>query len=122
MAQILVVDDNAHFRDTAAAYLREEGYDAAVATNGVSGLKLAYANRPDLVIADILMPGMSGLELCRLLKDASDTHDIPVILITGVAELEPAEEAAAGANAVLRKPIDMNDLVACIRSLLPAQN
>jgi CheY-like chemotaxis protein len=119
MNSILVIDDNSYFRDSVAAYLKDEGYDVTVAGNGVSGLNLVYQTHPDLVVADIRMPGLGGIALCRLLREGSETRHIPVILMTGVAELETADAIAAGAVTVLKKPFDLSDLVSRIRALLP---
>jgi DNA-binding response OmpR family regulator len=120
MTRILVIDDNTTFRDSLAAYLQAEGFAVTVASNGVTGFNLVFDVRPALVIADILMPGLGGTALCRLLKEGSETRTIPVILVTGVAELDTDEAEAAGADAVLRKPMDMPALVERIRTLLAA--
>jgi DNA-binding response OmpR family regulator len=118
MTKLLLVEDNVSFRASVAAYLQAEGYVVDEAANGVSALNLAYLVRPRLVIADILLPSLGGVELCRLLKSSAETHDISVILMTGVPEFATDTATKAGADAFLRKPFDMQDLVACVSSVL----
>ncbi len=83
MAKILVVDDEPSITSLVSAYLKPEGYEVYIAADGASGLKAAHAFKPDLVILDIMLPGMDGLELLSRLRRDSDVY---VILLTARTE------------------------------------
>ena len=87
-ARILIVDDVPANVDVLCRSLEAAGYMAEVATNGRSALELASESRPDLILMDVVMPGMDGFEACRHLKDAEGTRNIPVIFITARGEAE----------------------------------
>lgn len=102
---ILVVDDEAPIRELLAAVLEESGYRVLQAVHGKQALDLVSRERPDLVLCDVMMPVMNGVELCARLKAATD---LPVILMSAAAKRTAA--AAARADAFLAKPFDL-DLV-----------
>ena len=87
-AKVLLVDDTPDNLKVLRQTLESEGYSILVATNGESGLKIATSAQPDLILLDVMMPGMDGFETCRRLKQTSTTADIPVIFITGRNETE----------------------------------
>jgi putative two-component system response regulator len=99
--------------------LRREGYEVRDASNGEAALAECAAFRPDLILLDILMPGIDGFEVCRRIKATPETRLTPVVLITGLFETEDRIKGInAGADDFLSKPIDLNELLARTRSLL----
>jgi len=99
--------------------LRREGFDVRNASDGPSALAECAMFCPDLILLDILMPGMNGFEVCRRIKATPETRLTPVVLITGLSATEDRIEGInAGADDFLSKPIDINELLARARSLL----
>ncbi|MGP1473540.1 MAG: hybrid sensor histidine kinase/response regulator transcription factor [Prevotella intermedia] len=116
--RVLVIDDNADIRAYATALLGDE-YDVMEASDGSEGLKKAVREVPDVVVCDVMMSGMDGLECCKRLKDDSLTCHIPVILLTAkTLDEHRAEGYAYGADAYLTKPFNGNVLKARIKNLI----
>jgi CheY-like chemotaxis protein len=114
---ILVVDDVAENRQVAAEMLRPLGFTVAEAANGREGLEKAQTLQPDLILMDIIMPEMDGLETMRRLRQAG--KDVPIIAISASASGDnEADSLAAGANAFLPKPVDLRALLTQIGTLL----
>lgn len=105
MATILVVDDEAPIRNLLAALFRGEGHRVLEAVHGAEALRLVGAERPDVVITDVMMPVMDGAELCRRVKAHAATTATPVILMSA---LGPERTAGAGADAFVQKPFDLD--------------
>jgi two-component system cell cycle response regulator len=121
--RILVVDDVATNRIVMKVKLAAACYVVEQADCGAAALTAAREVRPDLVLLDVVMPDMSGLEVCRQLKADPDTADIPVILITALADRESKMAGLeAGADDFLTKPVDEVTLLARVRSLLRARD
>jgi putative two-component system response regulator len=117
--KILIVDDESAARFALEMLLRREGYEVRDAGNGEAALAECAAFRPDLILLDILMPGIDGFEVCRRIKATPETRLTPVVLITGLFETEDRIKGInAGADDFLSKPIDLNELLARTRSLL----
>jgi len=117
--QILVADDNPANVDIFRMRLSAHGYDIITAGDGEAALALAKEALPDLVVLDIMMPKMNGIEVCRTLKADSSLPFIPIVLVT--ARSEPKDVVAgleAGAEEYLTKPIDQTALIARIKSVL----
>jgi len=117
--KILLVDDEPAPRSGLEILLRREGFEVRAAADGASALAQCAEFRPDLVLLDIMMPGLSGIEVCRRIKAAPDTRLTPVVLITGLtATSDRIQGINAGADDFLSKPIDYNELLARTRSLI----
>jgi DNA-binding response OmpR family regulator len=119
--KILIVEDSR----TQAAYLQmlleSEGYEVEMATDGEEAHKRALASRPELVMADVVMPGMSGFELCRLLKSQPETRHIKVVLVTALNSAQDLLRGLeCGADNFIRKPYDENYLLSRVRRILGA--
>ncbi|HKV03947.1 MAG TPA: HD domain-containing phosphohydrolase [Candidatus Acidoferrales bacterium] len=117
--RILIVDDESAARIALATLLRREGFEVSDASGGEAALVQCASFRPDLILLDIVMPGMDGFEVCRRIKATPETRLTPVVLITGLTTTEDRIKGInAGADDFLSKPIDINELLARSRSLL----
>ena len=118
-ARILIVDDMPENLDILAGLLEPEGYSVDTARDGQEALERALADPPDLVLMDVSMPRMTGLEACRRLKADARTQLVPVLLITGLGAREDRIDGiAAGCDDFLTKPVDFEQLIARTRSAL----
>ena len=114
--KILIVDDEPSIRNLVTAYLRPEGYEIYTADDGPSGLQAARAYKPDLVVLDIMLPGMDGLELLTRLRRESDVY---VILLTAkTEEIDKIVGLSVGADDYVSKPFSPRELVARIKAAL----
>jgi len=117
--KILIVDDESGARAALEFLLRREGFEVRDAADGASAIQECATFRPDLILLDIMMPGMDGFEVCRHIKATPETRLTPVVLITGLSDTEDRIMGInAGADDFLSKPIDLNELLARTRSLL----
>jgi CheY-like chemotaxis protein len=109
--KILIVDDNADVITTYRVALERLGYDVVEARNGRACLEEIEHERPDLVLLDVRLPGLSGSEVCRRVKETSGTREIPVVAVTASESPETKNAMAeVGADDFLLKPIDVADL------------
>jgi len=114
--KILVVDDEVSLQETLTYKLEKEGYQVEVAGDGLTALELARSTHPDLVILDVMLPGMDGFEVCRNLRQESN---IPVLMLTARDdEIDRVVGLEVGADDYLPKPFDMGELIARIRAML----
>jgi len=132
-ARVLVVDDREGTARALKRILQKEGYEVLTAFDGETGLKRACEEIPDLIILDIMMPGMDGYDVCRRLHSCADTARIPVLVLTGRGRIdsphirgqllqtrvrEREKAFAAGATEFLSKPVRARDLLERVKALL----
>ena len=119
MPTILVVDDEPSIRGLLRAALDGNGYRLLDAADGASALQIAQRERPDLILLDIALPGLSGLEVCRRLRANPATAETPVLLLSGIVQAgEQREATKAGAQGVIAKPFSPAALVTQIEDAL----
>ena len=116
---ILLVEDNPVNRRLAVFLLRSQGYEVREATTALEALEMLEKERPDLIVMDIQLPGMDGLEATRKIKAQPATTDIPIIAVTSYAMKGDREKAmAAGCAGYVTKPIDKNIFIQEVAALL----
>lgn len=119
---ILVVDDNAIMAKLICRYLDINGYEAESVLDGLACIEYVANRRPDVILADVMMPRLDGLRMTELLRQDAATRDIPVIIITALSDHETQLRAIhVGATDVMSKPIDESVLIAKVRLLVGAQ-
>lgn len=115
--KVLVVDDEQVVRDNLSRKLRREGFTAYTGGNGLEGLRLFHAERPDLVVIDIVMPEMDGLTVCQRIREVAET---PIMMLSANAidEEDIIRGLNAGADEYIIKPVRLDEFVARVRALL----
>lgn len=120
--RVLIVDDDAGLIKVMRIYFENSGIEAPVEQSGIGALKAIDAQRPDVVIMDIRMPGMDGLEVCRAIRRDPVNSRLPIIVMTGFhSESKRKEAAAAGVNLYLTKPVVMAELLKHVKELTSQQ-
>jgi DNA-binding response OmpR family regulator len=114
---ILVVDDEPFVLDFVAQALQDEGYGVLKARDGADGLRLAREHPPALVITDVMMPRLNGIELIRRLKESAGTASVPIIVMSCV----PRGAASVEANHFLEKPFDLEVLLELVKGYAPGE-
>ena len=113
---ILIVDDEKRIIDLAQMYLEQDGFQVMSATNGAVAQRLILRDKPSLVVLDLMLPGMDGLEVCRRVREKSD---VPIIMLTARSEdIDKIVGLELGADDYLTKPFNPRELVARIRAIL----
>jgi adenylate cyclase len=116
--RVLVVDDDPDMSEFLAHMLRAEGMDATTATDGEEGIAKVHAEAPDLVLLDVMMPGLSGFEVCARLKSDEATAMVPIVLVTALDDsASRVRGIEAGADDFLSKPVRREELVARVKTL-----
>ncbi|KGK91541.1 PhoP family transcriptional regulator [Desulfosporosinus sp. HMP52] len=114
--KIVLVDDEPEILTLVRDYLSREGYNALTATNGVEGMELIEREKPDLVLLDWMLPGISGLDMCKRLRE---TSTIPIIMLTAKSEeIDRVLGLEFGADDYIVKPFSLRELVARIKTVL----
>ena len=122
MAKILVVDDHIEIREALAAILEEEGHDIVHAENGVVALEMADKESPDVILLDIAMPQMDGLETLRRLKSDEKTESIAVIMVTAQGDRHAMVRAVQlGTRDYITKPWETGEVEMCVNWALKAK-
>jgi len=117
--RILVVEDTPSAARLVKDTLTQEGYQVTCESNGLVGLQKAQEEHPDLVILDIFLPGLDGLEICRKLRQQRKTSRLPILMLTCKASAaDRSTGLLRGANAYLYKPADPETIVANVKALL----
>ncbi|MCF6436269.1 hybrid sensor histidine kinase/response regulator [Pseudoalteromonas sp. MMG022] len=120
--KILIVDDKAENLELLTGFLEAQGYEVAFATSGKEAINIATIFLPHLILLDVMMPGIDGFETCRRLKSLDKVKDVPVIFVTGKAELSDIVEAFnVGAVDYVTKPIRQEELLARVSTHLQLQ-
>jgi two-component system phosphate regulon response regulator PhoB len=116
--KVLVVEDDLDIQDLVVALLSRAGYDVVVRDNGDAGLAAAMSHLPDLVILDWMMPGLSGVEVCRAIRADPRTKNVAVLMLTSKAQEGDIDQAfTAGADDYMVKPFRGRELVSRVRAL-----
>ena len=115
--KILVADDEQEIRNLLDHFLKGQGYEVILASDGNEALKLASEKNPQVIILDIKMPSLDGLEVCKRLKEKEQTKLIPVIVITGFED-NKMEALNIGADDFVNKPFDMAEISSRVKSAL----
>jgi DNA-binding response OmpR family regulator len=116
--RIAYVDDDLELTRMVGDALADEGWEVLVAHDGESGLELILSEQPDLIILDVMMPGLTGWEICKYIRSKPDWANTPILMLTGIGERMNAMTAPLyGADAHLDKPFDIDDLIETVRQL-----
>jgi len=117
--RILVIEDDTNIQELIKYNLEKNGYRVIVADNGVDGLKEAIANIPDLILLDIMLPGLDGLEVCKRLRMEKFTRKVPIFMLTAKSEeLDKILGLELGADDYITKPFSIKELIARIRAVM----
>jgi len=119
---VLIVDDEKAIREGLASALHRAGFSVVEASDGEEALRLAQREKPDLVVLDVMMPGMSGWEVCRAIREDEALNDTGVIMLTGIGErLNEMTSPLYGADGFLDKPFELDQLSAKVRAVLDSR-
>jgi CheY-like chemotaxis protein len=111
MKKVLVIEDHPHLRELLRAQIKLKGFAAITAKNGREGIETAIAEKPDLILMDIIMPEMDGWEATRILREVTETKEVPIVAMTALfrpSDLQSCIEA--GCNDYISKPFTLEEL------------
>ncbi len=118
-ARILVVDDEPDIVRLLTFALQTDGYQVLAAKNGAEGLEIAQREKPDVIILDVMMPGMDGFEVCSVLRSRPDTANLPIIILSALGQVsDRVKGLRAGADDYVPKPVNLDELSARVAALL----
>ncbi|MBW4604413.1 MAG: response regulator [Calothrix sp. FI2-JRJ7] len=118
LSTILIVEDSPSELELMSHYLKESGYEVIQATGAKEALEKVLTEKPDLIVTDVVMPGMSGFELCRALKRNPNTENVPIVVCSSKnQEIDRLWAMRQGADTYLTKPYTRNELLLAIESL-----
>jgi CheY-like chemotaxis protein len=117
MAKVLIVDDSEAFRRLNAEFLKMDGHEVLMARDGRETLEMVQMEHPDILLLDIMMPGMDGYEVCRRIKTDPCTENTIIVVITALSERVRFKSLQAGADKHITKPISSRELRELVRSL-----
>ena len=117
--KILVVEDELKIRNVISMYLKKEGFSVIETGNGLEALSLTEKEKPDLIILDIMLPGMSGYEICRKIKSNEDTKNIIIVILSAKGqEWEKSEGYQVGADLYVTKPFSPKQLIDNVKAII----
>lgn len=117
--EILIIEDEKDLVETLEYNLKKEGYEVAKAFDGLNGRKLAETKIPDLILLDVMLPGINGIDLCRYLKAKPETSAIPIIMVTAKGEeVDKVVGLEMGADDYITKPFSLKELIARVKTVL----
>ncbi|MCX7635904.1 MAG: response regulator, partial [Syntrophales bacterium] len=117
--KIIVVDDEKDIADLVAFHLEKEGFTVTKASDGGKALEMIRRSKPDLVVLDLMLPGMPGLEICRVLRQKAETAQIPIIMLTAKGDqVDRIIGLELGADDYIVKPYELREVLARVRSVL----
>jgi DNA-binding response OmpR family regulator len=123
MPRILIADDNAPNADLIEAHLDGTGYETKIVSNGEETLAAARSWKPDLILLDVMMPKLSGFEVCRQLRADPATRDIAILMLTALDQANDVEMAVeSGTDDFITKPINKTELVLRVRAMLESRD
>ena len=120
--RVLVVDDDRDLCDLLSDFLSEEGYDVTRAYAGQEAIDSARASVPDAVLLDLMLPDVSGLTVGRALRDAADTRDVPIVVISGDRAALARSKSELSASSFLEKPFSLLSVESAVRAALAPRN
>lgn len=116
---VLIVDDEQDIVRPLAFRLEVEGFQVSLEPDGQMGYERAVAEHPDLILLDVMMPGLDGVTVCNMLKQRVETRDIPIIMVTAKTKMGDVERAfQAHADDYIAKPVEWSELLAKVRRLI----
>lgn len=119
MSRVIIIEDDPDISELIEFNLKKENYDPFVAEDGVSGIKLVESKKPQLVILDIMLPKLDGLEVCRTLKSNSEMRSIPILMLTARdTEMDKVVGFELGADDYMTKPFSIRELVLRVKAIL----
>jgi len=117
--EVLIVDDGEYIREVISYVLNDNGFITESASNGEEALKKVAQNKPDIIILDIMMPQMNGLQVCKRLRENPATQDIPIIFLSAQERIEqPIQDMPGAPIKYIEKPCDLEYLLSQINSLV----
>lgn len=117
--RICYLDDDLELTRMVSQVLEAEGYEVLIGSDGESGLELILSEQPDLIILDVMMPGLTGWEIAKYIRSKPDWNDTPIIMLTGIGEAMNAMTAPLyGADAHIDKPFELDQLTETVRKAL----
>jgi DNA-binding response OmpR family regulator len=115
---ILVVEDNPDTRELLHLYFKNAGFTVVTASDGSEGLYMAKAEKPDLILTDLAMPKMDGMEMIKKLREEAETAPIPIVIFTAHGSVTIEDATEAGADKVFYKPFDFDELVKVVKLMI----
>ncbi|NLO90731.1 MAG: response regulator [Elusimicrobia bacterium] len=118
--KILIIEDSKELGNALKGVLELEGFDVLWATDGVAGLEQATHNKPALILLDLMLPKLSGFDVCKMLKTNAVTWRIPVVVMSTLSKPEQVDRAKEmGANHFIKKPYDLDAVIEEVKKFLP---
>lgn len=119
MPRILIIDDDVTITELMKALVKMEGHEAATVNDSMRAMDIARSMQPDLITLDLMMPGLTGFELCKLLNEDPKLSSTPIVIVSAKDDPESREKALqAGAREFITKPFRVDDFIGIISSLM----